>query len=73
MYWLASKDDAFVRAGLSDPDADSSFIDLRARYRIFEHAELEVGYAYFIPGEFVDDAGESPDSDFFYVAITLTL
>ena len=79
IYWLASDKDSFIRAGLRDPTGeDSAFLgqelDLRARYRVFEHWSLEIGYAHFFPGDFVKDvSGSREDSDFFYVSTVLKL
>jgi len=77
-FWLASDKDAFVRAGIADPSGRSGDfvgheLDLRVRYKFDDHFNLHVGYAYFIPGDFVQRAANnSDDSDFFYVQFTST-
>jgi hypothetical protein len=77
-YWLASKTDAFVRAGLRDPLGESgAFIgqelDVRVRYKLSRHIEFDIGYAWFLPGVFVENVTPTTDdSDFFYVATRIT-
>lgn len=75
-YWLASDNGPFVRAGIVDADGRSGDfvcqeLDLRMRYKFDDHLSLDMGYAYFIPGDFVRNAIDScDDSDFFYVQLT---
>jgi hypothetical protein len=78
-FWLASDSDAFVRAGIRDRHGNSGDwigheIDMRTQYQITEELEIDVGYAYFIPGSFTSNAGSNAvdDSDFFYVQLTIT-
>lgn len=76
VYWLASDTDAWVVPNRRDPTGKSGdFVghefDVRARYQLNRNAELETGYAYFIPGDFVQNTGPADDSDFFYVQLTL--
>ncbi len=76
-YWLASDSDAWPRVGRRDPEGESgSFVgqefEIRARLRLHEQAELEAGYAHFMPGAFVGNTGPADDADFFYVMMTLT-
>lgn len=78
-YWLASDTDAWVTTGLRDPSGSSgSFIgqeiDLRAVYQINRNLALELGYAYFVPGSFTENTSTpAPDSDFFYLQLSLRL
>lgn len=76
-YWLASDTDAWVRADRLDPTGDSGRfvgheIDLRARWKLTRHLELDVGYSHFMPGAFASNTGPfADDSDFFYVGTVL--
>lgn len=72
LYYLASRKDAFIRAGLRDSTGESGRfigqeIDMRMAYQLLEQLEIEVGYAYFMPGSFVERTGSPDDSDLFYV------
>lgn len=74
--WLASKRDAWIRAGRVDPEGHSGRfigheIDLLARRKITNLLTVEIGYAHFIPGNFVEQTGEAPDSDRFFVSTVL--
>jgi len=74
--WLASEDDAWVRASREDPlGASGRYVgqelDLRAAWQATEHLELEAVYSCFFPGGFVDQTGPSPESHFGYLAATL--
>ncbi len=77
-YWLASDNDAWAVPGITDPTGSSgSFVgqefDVRAVCDINDNASLDVGYIYFVPGDFVQNATDTTDdSDFFYVQMTLT-
>jgi len=76
-YWLASDSDAWVVPGRRDPQGHSGdfvgqVLEARARYALDKHADLEIGYAYFIPGTFVENTGPADDSDLLYVIVTLT-
>lgn len=79
VFWLDSKRDSWARTGLVDPAGRSgSFvgqeIDLQMTWKLNEHAQLDIGYAYFMPGDFVRNASEdADDSDFLYVELTLAL
>lgn len=75
-YWLASDSDTFGATTRRDRNGNSGDfagqeIELRARYQLHEKIELEVGYSYFIQGEFIDNTGPSDDSDFFYFQTTI--
>lgn len=74
--WLASEEDAWVRASRSDPAGASGRyvgqeLDLRAAWQATKHLEIEAVYACFFPGGFVDQTGPSPESHFGYLAATL--
>ena len=75
-YWLASDDDAWVNAKRQDVDGRSgSFVgqelELRVRYKVTKHIDLETGYSHFFPGSFVGNTGEADDGDLFYVQTTI--
>lgn len=74
--WLASDNDAWPIPGRRDATGRSGDfvghdLDVRARYQLNENTELEAGYAYFIPGDFVENTGPADDSDFLYFTVTL--
>jgi len=76
-YWLASDSDSWRNANLRDRTGSSGdFIgqelDTRIRWKVNDHTDLTVGYAYFIPGDFTENTSDADDSDFFYVELTLT-
>lgn len=75
-YWLASDSDTFGATQRRDPSGESGDfagqeIEFRARYQLHEKIELEVGYSYFLQGDFIDKTGASDDSDFFYFQATV--
>jgi len=77
-YWLASDSDAWPDIGRRDRTGRSGDfvgqeLEMRARYQLTSYAELEVGYAHFFPGSFVEHTGPADDSDFFYVQTAITL
>lgn len=77
VYWLAADSDAWVVSGRRDRTGRSGdFIgqglETRVRYQLLKQAELEIGYAYFLPGDFVENTGPADDSDFLYVMLTWT-
>lgn len=74
--WLASEEDAWVRASRRDPAGASGRyvgqeLDLRASWQATKHLEIEAVYACFFPGGFVDQTGPSPESHFGYLGATL--
>jgi len=76
-YWLASDSDSWRNANLRDPTGESGdFIgqemDVRFRWKVNNHTDLALGYAYFIPGDFTENTTDADDSDFFYLELTLT-
>jgi len=78
-YWLASRNDAWVVPGLRDVTGESGRfvgqeVDIQIKYRLARRAALEVGYAHFMPGDFVTrTASNVDDTDFFYMQVTLQL
>lgn len=77
-YWLAADEDAWVVSGRRDTTGRSGDfigqeIDIRFRYLLDPRVEIEVGYAYFIPGPFVENTGPADDSNLLYVSTTLHL
>lgn len=76
MYYLASRKDAFIRADLRDTTGEAGRfvgqeIDMRVSYQLSEQLSLEIGYAHFMPGTFVEKTGNPDDSDLFYVQTVL--
>ncbi|MCG3126498.1 MAG: hypothetical protein CHACPFDD_01334 [Phycisphaerae bacterium] len=77
-YLLASDNDAWVTPARRDATGLAGTcvgqeLEVRLRYQIDEHMELETGYSYFIPGAFVENTGPADDSDFFYFGLTVKL
>lgn len=75
-YWLASDRDAWVPTGRRDPSGEAGNfvgheIDARVRYELSSRADIEVGYAHFMPGNFAEQTGDADDSDLFYVQMTV--
>jgi hypothetical protein len=75
-FWLASDTDAWVR-GLRRDSAGSSgnFIgqetDFRFVWQVHKNFDLDLAYARFWPGGFVDNTGRAPQGDFIQLAGTL--
>lgn len=77
-YWLASDSDSWSDIGRRDRTGRSGdFVgqefEVRTRYQLTKHAELEINYSHFFPGAFVENTGDADDSDFFYVQTTIAL
>ena len=79
-FWLASKRDAWVGTGLSDPSGRSgSFLgsqfEIRGRWTVLPGStDLEVGYAHLFSGGYLDevpDATHRGDVDYFYAQVSL--
>ncbi|MFK7794289.1 MAG: alginate export family protein [Gammaproteobacteria bacterium] len=80
-YWLASDRDAFVVAGVRDPEGDSGSylgqqLEARLRWDIFpENLRWEIGAAYLFKGGFANDApnaNDQGDSNFLYSQATFS-
>lgn len=80
MFRLDSETDAWYNAaGLpirrmtaGGVDKDVGFeIDAHFKYKLNPATALWVGWSHFFAGEFVEDTGKSPDSDFFYFQMTV--
>lgn len=74
--WLASDSDAWGRASRRDATGRSgSFVgqelDFRIVWQVGKHLEFDLAYAHFFPGDFADNTGRAPDSDFVQLAATL--
>jgi len=77
-FWLASRNDAWVGGGVSDPGGESgdhvgTQIEWRVRwFAVPDTVMLEVGYAHLFAGEYIDTNSASSssnrqgDSDYFY-------
>ena len=62
------------RAGDPTGKADRSVgyeVDLWVKATLLERLKVWAGYSRFIPGDFIDDTGESDAVDFFYLQLTL--
>jgi hypothetical protein len=78
-FWLAQARDDWFGSGLQDPTgASGSFLgnhfEARARLRPAKFLMIELGYAHFFKGSYLDRVPESPrtpDSDFFYAAVEI--
>ncbi|OYV05989.1 MAG: hypothetical protein CFE26_08695 [Verrucomicrobiales bacterium VVV1] len=78
IYWLASDTDSFVNAKLRDTTGNSGSsigqeLDFRIRVELDERIDLNVGYAYFLPGNFTEKLGKGKESHFAYVEATFRL
>jgi len=76
VFWLASATDLWANADLHDPTGQSGDfvgheIDVRARWQLTPRVDVTLGYAYFLPGEFVRNQGRPEATNFFYIE-TLT-
>ena len=77
LYYLASRKDAFIRAGLSDPTGRAGRylgqqVDMKFVYKLSKLISFEVGYAHFFPGHFVGKTGRAKDSDYFFAETRLS-
>jgi hypothetical protein len=46
-------------------------IDFSAKKKIFPFLELQTGYSFFLPGEFVKNTGDSPFTDWYFLETTI--
>ena len=75
-FWLARARDAWVGSGLQDPTGSSGKslgqnFETRIRWQTNRHLTLELGYARFFKGSYLDLVPNSPNtgnSNFFYIA-----
>ena len=77
-YWLASDTDFWVTSFRHDPTGQSGDfvgheLDIRIQQALTPHVDVTLGYAYFLPGNFVRNTGRSDDTDFFYVEVSTRL
>ncbi len=78
-FWLAQARDVWVGSGLEDPSgAAGSFLgthfETRARFRPLKLLTIELGYAHFFKGSYLERVPESPrtpDSDYFYAEVEI--
>ena len=80
-FWLAADEDAWVPAGVSDPNGNSGSyvatqVEMRVRIEVIpKNVRLEGGYAHLFAGEFIDDAptsNDQGDSDYVYTQVVLS-
>jgi len=74
--WLASDTDAWVRGLRRDKTGGSgTFVgqetDVRIVLQLCKNFEIDLAYAHYFPGSFVNDTGSAPQSDFVQIAGTL--
>jgi hypothetical protein len=78
-FWLAQARDVWFGSGLQDTTgASGSYLgnhfETRARLKPLKFLMIEMGYAHFIKGSYLDRVPESPrtpNSDFFYIAVEI--
>ena len=62
--------DTALETGIVTLPTDGT-IELRVRHQLTPRMGLDVGYVYFMPGDFVSNtAAAADDSDFLYVQVT---
>lgn len=76
LIWLDSDTDVWPRALRRDPTGGSgSYVgqeaDARLAWQLCQNFDIDLAYAHFFPGNFTDNTGASPASDFVQVAATL--
>jgi hypothetical protein len=76
VVWLASDTDAWIKAARRDKTgASGNYIgqetDARIIWQVCKHFDLDLAYAHFFPGSFVNNTGTAPPSDFVQIAGTL--
>jgi hypothetical protein len=74
--WLASDTDAWVRGLRRDNTGGSGTYvgqetDVRLVWQVCKNFDIDLAYAHFFPGSFVNATGASPQSDFVQIAGTL--
>jgi hypothetical protein len=74
--WLASDTDAWVRGLRRDNTGGSGTYvgqetDVRLVWQVCKNFDIDLAYAHFFPGSFVNASGASPQSDFVQIAGTL--
>jgi len=77
-FWLDEEADSWYGAAGTPirtfPAAGDRFvgveIDLSAKYRIAENVLLWFGYSHFFAGDFVEESGRDPDTDWVFVQLT---
>jgi hypothetical protein len=74
--WLAASNDAWVRAARRDATGGSGSyvgqeLDLRLVWQLNTHFDIDLAYAHFFPGTFVQNTGASPPANLMQIAGTL--
>lgn len=77
LYWLASRSDTWIPAGIREPDAPSSFVghqvEARGRWHVIpKNLSFEAGAARLVRGAFARVAREAP-ATFVYFQLTATI
>lgn len=72
VFWVASADDALPRINRRDLTGNANtFVgqqfDVDVVAEICPKLSLDIGYSYFLPGDFIKETGPGPDSHFLYV------
>lgn len=75
-YWLASATDRWNAPGLRDPTGQSGTflgheVDVQLRTTVLPVVDVNVGYAFFTPGEFPRNLGRRLDTHFLYVELNV--
>lgn len=77
-FWRASPDDAVYNAGGGvlrtggDARAVATEFDLQAKFAVDRHLELELGGAFVLAGDVIEETGPDDDVVFLYAQVTFT-
>ena len=74
--WLDSANDVWGKAARRDKTGGSgSYVgqetDARIGWQVCKNFDIDIAYAHFFPGSFVEQSGASPQSDFVQIAATV--
>lgn len=74
--WLDSANDVWGKAARRDKTGGSgSYVgqetDARIGWQVCKNFDIDIAYAHFFPGSFVEQSGASPQSDFVQIAATI--
>lgn len=75
-YWLESATDRYLLDTIRDTTGQSGrFLghefDIRFRWQLTRKMEVIIGYAHFVPGDFVRNRIRNDDTDFAYLEVTV--